>query len=133
MEIYRSRFRPSAQCAEPHAMAGINVILSETDEEARYLFTSLQMRFADMVRGARGLMKPPIEDIETYWQPHEKIQAQRMLACTFVGTPASVKPQLENFIARTGANEVMVATAIYDHAKRLRSYELLAAFTHPGQ
>jgi luciferase family oxidoreductase group 1 len=73
MEIYRAKFMPSAQMQKPHAMAGVNIIVAETDEEARHLFTSLQMRFTDMVRGARGYMKPPIDDIENYWSGHEKV------------------------------------------------------------
>jgi alkanesulfonate monooxygenase SsuD/methylene tetrahydromethanopterin reductase-like flavin-dependent oxidoreductase (luciferase family) len=126
MEIYREKFVPSAQLQKPHAMAGVNVIVAETDGEAQHLFTSLQMRFTDMVRGARGYMKPPIDDIENYWSGHEKVQAQRMLACSFVGTPKSVRNQLQDFMAETGADELMVATAVYDHKARLKSYELLA-------
>jgi luciferase family oxidoreductase group 1 len=126
IDIYRAKFVPSAQLQKPHAMAGVNVITAETDEEAQHLFTSLQMRFTDMVRGARGYMKPPIDDIETYWSGHEKVQAQRMLACSFVGTPKALRGQLLDFMAETGVDELMVATAVYDHKARIRSYELLA-------
>jgi luciferase family oxidoreductase group 1 len=126
MEIYRAKFEPSAQMQKPYAMAGVNVIAADTDAEAEHLFTSLQQRFADMVRGARGYMKPPIDDIEDYWSGPEKIQAQRMLACSFVGSPKSLRIQLKDFMAKTGVDELMVATAVYDHAARLRSYELLA-------
>ncbi len=127
MEVYRSRFEPSAQLQKPHAMAGVNVIAAETDEEARYLFTTLQQRFTDMLRGGRGLMKPPIADIEAYWSAPEKAHVQRMLSCSFAGSPANLRGQLTDFIARTGVDELMVATAVHDHAARLRSYELLAA------
>jgi luciferase family oxidoreductase group 1 len=126
MEIYRATFKPSAQLQKPYAMAGVNVIAAETDEEAQHLFTSLQQRFADMARGVRGYMKPPIDDIETYWSGPEKIQAQRMLACSFVGSPKSLRLQLKDFMAETGVDELMVATAVYDHKARLKSYELLA-------
>ncbi len=126
LEVYRSTFKPSSQLQKPHAMVGVNVIAAETDEVAQHLFTSLQMRFADMARGARGYMKPPITDIETYWSGHEKIQAQRMLACSFVGSPKSLRLQLKDFIAETGADELLVATAVYDHTARMTSYELLA-------
>ena len=107
-------------------MAGVNVIAADTDAEARHLLTSLQMRFTDMVRGARVLMKPPIDDIETYWTAPEKAQVQRMLACTFAGSPETLRRELPAFIARTGCDELMVAAAVYDHAARLKSYELLA-------
>ncbi len=126
LEIYRSSFKPSAQLQKPHAMVGVNIIAADTDEKAQHLFTSLQMRFADMARGARGYMKPPIADIEDYWSGPEKIQAQRMLACSFVGSQKSLRLQLQDFIAETNADELMVATAVYDHGARLKSYEVLA-------
>ncbi len=126
MDNYRANFEPSAQLQKPYAMAGVNVIAAETDAQAQYLYTSLQQRFTDMVRGARGPMKPPIDDIEAYWSQTEKIQAQRMLAYSFVGSPATLRGQLLDFMAKTGVDELMVATTTYDHAARLKSYELLA-------
>ncbi len=123
--LYRERFQPSRQLGQSYAMAGVNVILAETDAEARRLFTSIQMRFVGMFRGDRGLLQPPIDDIETYWTPTEKIQASRMLACSFVGAPATVERSLRAFVERTGVDELIVATAIYDPAARLRSYDLL--------
>jgi luciferase family oxidoreductase group 1 len=126
LEVYRTRFEPSAQLDKPHAMAGVNVIVAETDAEATRLFTSIQQRFTDMFRKDRGYLKPPIDDIETYWTPTEKLQASRMLGCSFVGSPKTVEEGLKQFIAKTGVEELMVASAVYDHAARLRSYELLA-------
>ncbi|MDP8996814.1 MAG: LLM class flavin-dependent oxidoreductase [Pseudomonadota bacterium] len=126
LQIYRAKFQPSAQCETSYAMAGVNVVLAETDGEAQHLFTSIQQRFVGMVRGARGLLMPPIPDIETYWSPSEKVQASRMLSCSFVGSPKTVQAQLKAFVERTGVDELMVAPAIYDHAARLKSYELLA-------
>jgi alkanesulfonate monooxygenase SsuD/methylene tetrahydromethanopterin reductase-like flavin-dependent oxidoreductase (luciferase family) len=79
-----------------------------------------------MVRGRRGQLSPPIDDIETYWSPAERAQAMRMLACAFVGSPDSVRRQLTDFVERTGADELMVSATVFDHAARLRSYELLA-------
>jgi len=126
LAIYRENFRPSAQLARPYAMVGANVIAAETDAEARRLFTSAQQAFTNLLRGARGQLLPPIDDIERYWSPHEKAQAQRMLACAYVGSPATIRAGLDGFLADTGADEVIVAAAIYDHAARLRSYEILA-------
>jgi luciferase family oxidoreductase group 1 len=130
--IYRERFQPSAQLAQPHAMAGVNVIVADTDEEARRLFTSIQMRFVGMFRGDRGLLQPPIDDIETYWSPMEKMQASRMLACSFVGSPTTVEASLNAFVERIGIDELIVACAVYDQAARLRSYELLKELSLPG-
>jgi len=126
LAVYRENFRPSAQLERPHAMVGINVVGADTDDEARRLFTSLQQRFTDMMRNARGQLSPPIDDIESYWTPAEKAQVSRMLACSFVGSPATIRRELGRFVDATGADELMVASAIHDHAARRRSYELLA-------
>lgn len=126
LEVYRETFRPSAQLERPYAMAGVNAVVAGSDAEARRLFTSPQQSFTNLIRGARGRLQPPIDDIEAYWTPMEKAQASRMLACSFVGAPATVRAGLEDFVRRTRVDEVMVASAIYDHQARLRSYALLA-------
>lgn len=126
LAVYRERFQPSAQLARPHAMVGVNVVAAESDAEARHLFTSVQQRFADMLRGRRGLLPKPIDDIESYWSGPEKAQAQRMLACSFVGSRATVQADLQAFIEKTQADELIVASAIFDHQARKRSYEILA-------
>ena len=126
LSVYRERFQPSAQLDKPHAMVGCNVVVAETDAEARYLFTSVQQRFADMLRGKRGLLAKPIDDIESYWSGPEKAQAQRMLACSFVGSRTTVQAQLQAFVEKTRADELIVASAVFDHAARKRSYEMLA-------
>ncbi|MBP6814270.1 MAG: LLM class flavin-dependent oxidoreductase [Burkholderiaceae bacterium] len=125
LEVYRQYFRPSAQLQKPHAMVGVNVIVADTDDEARRLFTSLQQRFTNMLRNQRGQMSPPIDDIEQYWTPAEKHQVMQMLTCSFAGSRDTVKRALDAFIEKTGADELMVSGAIFDHAARLRSYELL--------
>ncbi len=126
LQIYRNRFRPSEQLARAYAMAGINVVCAETDAQATRLFTTLQQQFTNMVRNTRGQMQPPIDDIETYWTPAEKEQAMRMLACSFVGSPQTVRGALEAFVARTGVDELIVSGPIFDHDARKRSFELLA-------
>ena len=125
MALYRERFQPSQQLGKSHAMAGANVVVADTDAEARRLFTSVQMRFVGMVRNERGLLQPPIDDIDSYWTATEQVHASRMLTCSFVGSPATVESQLRDFVARTGIDELLVASAIYDQRARLRSFELL--------
>jgi luciferase family oxidoreductase group 1 len=127
LEVYRTRFQPSAQLQRPYAMVGVNVIAADADHEARTLFTSVQQQFANRFRGARGQPPPPIDDIEAYWSPGEKEQASAMLACSVVGSAETVARGLDAFIEKTGADEIMVAAAIYDHRARLRSYEILAS------
>jgi len=126
LAIYKTQFRPSQQSAKPHAMAGVNVVLADTDAEADYLFSSIQQRFTDMIRGKRGYLKPPIDDIHAYWSADENMHASRMLACSFVGSPDTVRRKLDGFVTSTGVDELMVASAIFEHQARLRSYELLA-------
>lgn len=126
LAVYRDKFQPSERLERPHVMVAANVCAADTDDDARRLFTTMQQSFANLLRGARGQMPPPIADIEAYWTPLEKAQASRMLACSFVGSPGNVCRELEAFAAETGADEVIVASAIYEHDARLRSYELIA-------
>ncbi len=133
LQVYRTEFTPSAQLGRPYAMVGVNVVAAETDTEARRLFTSAQQAFTNAFRGTRRQLPPPIDDIESYWSPIEKIQASGMLACSFVGSPETVRRGLERFIQQTGADELMVASAIYDHSARLRSYEILAEIFYQGE
>ena len=129
MAIYRQQFTPSAQLASSYALAGINVIAAETDDEARRLATSQQMSFADIFRGTRGLTRPPIDDIDAYWSPNERAQASQMLACSIIGGPATVRAGLQRFVERTRADELMIVSDIYDTDRRHRSFEIIAEVT----
>ena len=126
LSIYRSRFKPSEQLARPHAMVGVNIIAADSDHEARRLATTQQMSFTDMFRGARGVSRKPIDDIETYWSPMEKVQVNQMLARSIIGSPQTVRTGIDALIAETGADELMIVSDIYDHEARLHSYELIA-------
>jgi luciferase family oxidoreductase group 1 len=126
LDIYRSRFKPSRQLDRPHAMVGVNIIAAETDAEARRLATTQQMSFANIFRGARGLSQPPIDDIETYWSPVEKAQAMRMLARSIIGSRDTVAAGIRALTEETAADELIVVSDVYDHARRLRSFELIA-------
>jgi luciferase family oxidoreductase group 1 len=132
LQIYRERFKPSAQTDRPYALVGVNIIAAETDAEARRLATSQQMSFADIFRNARGPLRPPIDDIETYWRPEEKLQAQQMLACTIIGGPETVRRGTEAFLERTRADELMIVSDMFDFAKRLRSFEIIAEVMGSG-
>jgi len=126
LDAYRAMFKPSAQLDKPYAMAGLHVVAADSEEQARRLFTSTQQQFTNMVRNRRGKLQPPIDDIGSYWTPQEKAQAESMLTYAIHGSPAGVRRKLEDFIALTRADELMIVSAIYDHAARLRSYEILA-------
>jgi len=126
LSIYRNRFKPSEQLPRPYAMVGVNIVVADTDEEAKRLFTTQQMSFTSILRGARGLSQPPIDDIETYWTDMEKAQVQRMLARAIVGSPATVKAGMQALVEETGADELIIVSDVYEHGKRLRSFELIA-------
>jgi luciferase family oxidoreductase group 1 len=125
LRMYRELFRPSSQLASSYAMAGVNVICADTDEEAQRLFTSLQQVVIGIVTGSRGRLAPPVDAIEPL-PPHVQQHVDGFLACSFVGTPDSVRAGLADFVNVTGVDEVIVASAIYDQAARFRSCELLA-------
>jgi luciferase family oxidoreductase group 1 len=126
LEIYRERFKPSAQLQRPYAAVGVNIIAAETDREAKRLATTQQMSFAEIFRGARGLSRLPIDDIETYWTPMEKAQVMQMLSCSIVGSPDTVRTGIDRLVAETRADELIIVSDVYDHAKRLRSFELIS-------
>jgi luciferase family oxidoreductase group 1 len=126
VSIYREQFKPSAQLAEPYVMVGCNVIVADTEDKAKNLFTSPQQQFAHRLRGGRVKLPPPIDDIEDFWSPMEKAQSPSMLSCSFQGSTATIKEKLTPLIEATGADELMVAAAVWDQKARVRSYQLLA-------
>jgi len=126
LEIYRTHFEPSEQLAKPYSMVGVNIIAADTDAEAKRLWTTQQMSFTNMFRGARGLSQPPIDDIETYWSPAEKMQAMGMLRRTIVGSKETVRAGIAALVDETKADELMIVSDVYEHPKRLKSYEMIA-------
>ncbi|MAN45708.1 MAG: alkane 1-monooxygenase [Hyphomonas sp.] len=126
LAVYRRQFKPSEQQARPYALIGVNIIAADTDEEAKYLATSQQMSFANLVRGQRKLTQPPIDDINTYWTEAEKLRASHMLAVSIIGGPDKVRTGIQNLLARTETDELMVVSDMYDVDKRIRSFEIIA-------
>jgi luciferase family oxidoreductase group 1 len=124
LAIYRREFRPSPRLAQPYAMLGLNVVAADTDAQARRLFTTQQQSFVNLRRGQPGLVPPPIDDIEAWWTPTEKLGVERALACAVVGGPATVEQGLSDFIARHRPDELMLTANIFEHALRRRSFEL---------
>jgi luciferase family oxidoreductase group 1 len=125
--LYREHFRPSPQLARPYVMLGVNAIAADTDDEARLLLTSLQQAFVNLRRGIPGLLPPPVENFDRQIEPFERAQLEQVLSAAVVGSPATVRLGLAQFIERTAADELIIAAQIFDHAKRLRSYEIVAA------
>lgn len=127
LELYRTRFKPSRQLERPHAMVGVNIIAADSDEEARRLWTTQQMSFTNLVRGAmRSLSQPPIEDIESYWTPTEKAHVSQMLSRSVAGSPDTVRDWTSALVEETAADELIIVSDVYEHTARLRSFELIA-------
>jgi len=126
LDIYRRDFQPSEQLDEPYAMAGVGLFAADSDAEAKHIFSSAQQQFTNLHRGAPGPLQPPIDDIDDYWSPHEKVSVQHMLQYAMVGSPDSVRRQIASFIDATGVDELMLTGQIYDHRARLRAFEIAA-------
>jgi luciferase family oxidoreductase group 1 len=126
LEIYRAEFRPSEAHPKPYAMAAVNVVAADTDEEARRLFTTAQMGFLSLIRGKPGKMQPPIDSLDGFATSEELAIVQSRLRYAFVGSPANVRAGLDNFLFQTRLDELMVTGRIYDLKARLKSFELLA-------
>lgn len=126
LELYRERFRPSPQLDRPYVMCGFNVIAADSDDEAHLLATSVQQAFVNLRTGRPSKLPPPVRDYEERLpEPVRDVLAQ-VLECSAIGGPDTVRRSLRAFAERTGADELMISGMIYDHAARLRSYEIAA-------
>jgi len=136
--IYRAQFQPSAQLARPYVMLGYNVFAADSIAEAKVRATSWQQAFINLRSGRPSQLPPPLEDYLDRIGPHERALLDDVMACSVIGSPEVVHAALQAFIARTGADELMIATQIFDHDARLRSYEITAqalrdvASNHPS-
>ncbi|RKG76094.1 LLM class flavin-dependent oxidoreductase [Corallococcus exercitus] len=126
LHLYRTQFRPSDVLQKPYAMIGVNVFAADTDKEAQRLFTSLLQAFLNLRRGRPGPLLPPVDSLDGQLNEMELAEIEHMLACTVVGSPASVREGLQSLLDQTGVDELMVTAQIYDHAARLRSFEIVA-------
>ncbi|MFJ1298654.1 LLM class flavin-dependent oxidoreductase [Pseudomonadota bacterium AL_CKDN230030165-1A_HGKHYDSX7] len=126
MRLYRHLFKPSATLAKPYAMIGVPVIAAPTDEEAQFLSSTQQLKFLSLIRGNRLQLQPPVQDIDNHWNEMERAAVAQRLGASIVGGPDTVKRKLEALIAQTEADEVMIVSDFYEHAHRLRSYEIVA-------
>ncbi len=124
IDVYRRGFQPSDQLAEPYVMLGFNVIAADTDDEARFLSSSRVQAFLSLRRGRPTRLPPPSERVEMSRQ--EEAMLREALSCSAVGAPETVRTALAAFIERTRPDELIIAAQIYDHAARLRSYEIAA-------
>jgi luciferase family oxidoreductase group 1 len=126
VDLYREKFRPSEQLVEPHVMLGINVFAADTDEEARFLMTSVQQSFLNLRLGQPRPVPPPVKDFSERLAPADRAMLDQALSCSVAGDPDTVAVWLAEFITRTGADELIIAAQIFDHEARKRSFEIAA-------
>lgn len=126
LSIYRDHFKPSEQLQAPYALACINVVAADTDDEAQYLATSLYQSFLGIIRGTARTLLPPVDNMEAHWNAMEKAHVLQSLKYTFIGGPDRVKDQLESFLEETQVDEIMIAANIFDQDARANSYKLVS-------
>jgi len=126
LELYRKTFQPSDDLEKPYAMVALNIIAAETDEEAEFLATSQTQSFLNLIRQKAGKIPPPVENMDLIWNEREKALVASRTGGSIVGSRETVKRKLEEFLEQTKADEIMVNAMIFDHAKRLRSYKIIA-------
>jgi len=126
IQVYRSRFRPSRHLATPYVMLGINITAADTDEEARWLFTSTEQSFANLRRGTPTPVPPPKAGFRETLSEAEQWQLDEIFSAAIVGGPDTVRRRIREFLDRTNADELIVAAQTFDHRARLRSYEIVA-------
>ncbi|MEO7672679.1 MAG: LLM class flavin-dependent oxidoreductase [Pyrinomonadaceae bacterium] len=126
LELYRRNFRASEDLEKPYVIAALNVFAAETNEEAERLATSQHQSFLALIRGTPGKIKPPVDDMGSVWTSPEKAMVEARLGGSVIGNRKAVKAGLDKFLKETDANELMINGIFYDHAARLRSYEIVA-------
>ncbi|RYX93740.1 MAG: LLM class flavin-dependent oxidoreductase [Comamonadaceae bacterium] len=126
IEIYRSRFKPSAQLAKPHVMLGFNVFAADSDEQAHLLASSWQQSFVNLRSGRPGRLPPPVENYREKAGPAAQALLDSVLSCAAIGSPHTVREQVAAFVERTGADELMITCNMFEHKARIRSYEIIS-------
>jgi len=126
LKLYRESFEPSDELEKPYAMLAMNAVAADTDDEAQFLATTQFQSFLRLTRGMPGQMLPPVENMDDIWTPQEKAAVESRLGGSIIGSAKTVKAGLKRILAETAADELMLNAMIFDHAARLRSYEIVA-------
>jgi luciferase family oxidoreductase group 1 len=126
ISVYRSAFRPSSELAKPYVMLGYNVFGADSQAEAEFRATSMQQAFVNLRSGHPSQLPPPVEGYLERLGPQERVILDQVLSHASIGTLEVVRADLHNFVQQTGADELMITSQIFDHAARLRSFEIAA-------
>lgn len=124
--IYRERFKPSAHLDKPYVMLGFNIFAADTEEEAQLLSTSWKQAFVNLRSGRPAQLPPPKPGYDEELPPQFRAMLDQVLSCSAIGSAQTVRRKLQDFLARTGADELMLTGQIYDHKARLHSFEIAA-------
>ena len=124
-KIYREHFEPSQYLDKPYIVACVNGIAAETSEEAHKISTTLFQAFINIVRNDRKPFAPPVEDMDEVWSPMEKSMVLQKLRYTFIGNQEEITEKLKSFQEKFNVDELMITSHIFDHQKRLKSYEII--------
>ncbi len=125
--VYRRDFRPSRYLQQPHVMLALNVVVADSDGEAARLFTTQQQAFVNLRRGSPGLIPPPLESakaFDNYANATERAGVDAALECAAVGSVATVQKKMLAFVQQHRPDELMLTANVFDHAARIRSFEL---------
>lgn len=132
LKLYRKGFTPSEELQQSYAMACVNVVAADTDEEAQRLATSFYMLAMGIVNGKRRPLQPPVSSMNGIWSDYEKAAVMQMMEFAFIGSVETVRQQLQSFADKTGIDEIMVASYIYENVAKIRSYKLIAPLFKPA-
>lgn len=133
LALYRANFRPSERLAKPYVMLGFNVFAADHHEEAEFLATSAQQAFVNLRSGRPAPLPPPMAGYLQKVGPTERAMLEGVLSCSAIGTSSDIRDSVKAFVERTGADELMLTSQIYDHSARLRSYEIAAGLVREPQ
>jgi alkanesulfonate monooxygenase SsuD/methylene tetrahydromethanopterin reductase-like flavin-dependent oxidoreductase (luciferase family) len=131
ISVYRERFKPSERLDKPYVMIGLPVIAAASDEEAQFLASTPALKFLQLIRGEPFLLSAPVENMDAVWSADERFLVQTKLAASIVGGRETVARRLSAFLDETQADEIMINSDTYDHAHRLRSYEIVSEIMSP--
>lgn len=126
LRLYRNGFNISKQLDKPYAMAAVNVVVADSDEEANYLASSMKQFMLNIIRNTRQPLPPPVENMADLWNPMEEAHINNMMQYSLVGSKETVSKNLDKFLNETAVDELIVVSHIFEHEKRLRSFELLS-------
>jgi luciferase family oxidoreductase group 1 len=127
LQIYRSSFKPSEVLDKPYVMVGVNAIAADSEQEAKRLATSQQQTFLNLIRGRFGQLPPPVDSMDELWSPHEEVALRKQFSYSVVGDKDQVSDKFQSIVDETHADELIIASQVFDHQARLRSYEIIAS------